>query len=806
MLGFGKKRSVRRHRAKQFRAEASASPWQLFTHHIGVWPALVAAGFFVIVMIVLSVGKQALPFSLNQTIGQPIAARVEFTQNDPEQAAANTIAAREAVPNYYRINTELIDRIAGELTAMFEAAQSDSFESFAKRADSAPWPGDEVVYKHLNGANEDMRRSFTESLGRLKSALARERTALPTTDVPRDPPSTAAEVVVVRTEPSQEEGKPPIETEERIPPIQLIQVASRDAVEGRILILSQVFHADIRPAVRQVLIEALSNKPILLYEQKRTQEMMADAERNAPPGVKHFEKGKPFVFPRYREDADGIGQREELGLTPADIALLNMEAKAYDEFLRSDDPEAIASRAQRRYQQIGLGAILAILTLCLFVYVGLYQPRIHEVKTRSLAFAGLLLVCLVGVRVIDVRLAMAEFTLTPTLIAASILTIAYPRRFACGVTVIFVIMAAMAIRADMAIAITLLAGGYSTALLLHRIRTRTRILSSGMISALLVAITTFSFGLIDRQELGFALHRATLAAAAAILAALILQGILPFVERLFKVATALTLLEYRDANRPLLQRLAQEAPGTYNHSLVLANLAETACEAIGADGLLAHVGTLYHDVGKIQKPEYFAENQVASINRHDNLSPTMSLLIILGHVKDGLELAREYGLPPVLRPFIAEHHGTTVVRYFHSVASEKQPMISSGKHDREVAEAEFRYPGPKPASKETAILMLCDGVESAVRALPEPTAGRIESVVHQLVQARLKDGQFDDCHITLRELHAVEESLVKSLCRFYHGRVAYPKEASKEAKETAQPKKEEQKQEQQQQGAKSETT
>jgi membrane-associated HD superfamily phosphohydrolase len=153
----------------------------------------------------------------------------------------------------------------------------------------------------------------------------------------------------------------------------------------------------------------------------------------------------------------------------------------------------------------------------------------------------------------------------------------------------------------------------------------------------------------------------------------------------------------------------------------------------------------------------------------------MSLLIILGHVKDGLELARDYKLPTVLHPFIAEHHGTTVVRYFHHMASEKAAQTASGKHDREVAEAEFRYPGPRPRSRESAILMLCDGVEGAVRALPEPSPGRIESVVHQIVMDRLNDGQLDDCDITLREVRLVEESLVKSLCAIYHGRVSYPK-------------------------------
>jgi hypothetical protein len=221
--------------------------------------------------------------------------------------------------------------------------------------------------------------------------------------------------------------------------------------------------------------------------------------------------------------------------------------------------------------------------------------------------------------------------------------------------------------------------------------------------------------------------------------------------------------------------LAHEAPGTYNHSLLVGQLAEGACEAIGANGLLAQVGGLYHDVGKIQKAEYFTENQGGRVSRHENLSPTLSLLIILGHVKDGIEMAREYKLPRILHQFIEEHHGTTVVRYFHQLASDRQPKVSIGKHDREVPEAEFRYAGPKPRSRESAVVMLCDGVEGAARALPEPTVGRIEAVVHQIVTDRLNDGQFDDCDITLKEIRKVEDSLVKTLCSIYHGRVAYPR-------------------------------
>ncbi|HOW19262.1 MAG TPA: HDIG domain-containing protein, partial [Phycisphaerae bacterium] len=292
-------------------------------------------------------------------------------------------------------------------------------------------------------------------------------------------------------------------------------------------------------------------------------------------------------------------------------------------------------------------------------------------------------------------------------------------------------------------------------------------------------------GLTGGEDVGsYVLPHAAAAAFAALLAGFIVLGVLPGIERLFGVATSLTLLEWCDANKPLLRRLAQEAPGTHIHSLTLGTIAESAADAIGANGLLTRVGALYHDIGKIAKPEYYVENQEAKINRHDRLGPTLSLLVIVAHVRDGLELAREYGLPKVLHQFIAEHHGTTVVRYFQRMAAEQAQKSKL----KELPESEFRYPGPKPRTRETAVLMICDGVEGAVRALPEPTPGRIETTVHQIVMDRLNDGQFDDCDITLKDLSRVEEAVVKGLCAAYHGRIAYPKDASKEAAGAAQTK------------------
>jgi hypothetical protein len=231
----------------------------------------------------------------------------------------------------------------------------------------------------------------------------------------------------------------------------------------------------------------------------------------------------------------------------------------------------------------------------------------------------------------------------------------------------------------------------------------------------------------------------------------------------------MTLLELADVSHPLLRRISSEAPGTWNHSLQVAAMAEEAAEAIGANSLLCRVGCYYHDCGKINKPEYFVENQHDGVNRHLNLSPSVSLLIIIGHVKDGIELAREYNLPTSLFPFIQQHHGTTLVEFFYDRA-----LRTSDPDLHVVSETQYRYPGPKPKSREIAITMLADGCESAARAMVEPTASRIESLVEEMARKRLDDGQFDECDLTMRDLELVKRSLVKSLLGIYHSRIAYP--------------------------------
>lgn len=282
-----------------------------------------------------------------------------------------------------------------------------------------------------------------------------------------------------------------------------------------------------------------------------------------------------------------------------------------------------------------------------------------------------------------------------------------------------------------------------------------------------------SDGFFDQQILWDNLQGAGWCLAAGYLVA----GSLPFIESLFGVVTDISLLEMSGVSHPLLQELVRRAPGTYNHSIAVATIGEAAADKIGANGLLVRVGAYYHDIGKMLKPQYFIENMVVgSESLHDNLAPAMSTLIIIGHVKDGVDLARQHNLPQPLIDFIEQHHGTTLVEYFFREA-EKQADLSPD-HKTDAEESSFRYPGPKPQTREAGVMMLADAVESASRTLSDPTPKRIKSLVHSLVMKRLLDGQFNECSLTLSEINIVEESLVKSLIGIYHGRIKYPEERS----------------------------
>ena len=450
-----------------------------------------------------------------------------------------------------------------------------------------------------------------------------------------------------------------------------------------------------------------------------------------------------------------------------------------------------ASWSARWIPRIGIGFMLAALSIFLAGFTTMTHKRIARNTLRLIAIC-LLVALMLAITVLvtaDVPALKLAASLGPLLLAATILRLSYDQRLAVAVAAIQAAIVTMAFNESIGWFILLMAGAGTLIAQLHEVRSRACLIRASFIAAAVSAAGAIVLGMIEYPSVIDAIMQvladAAQSGAAALCVGFLVLGILPSIERVFHITTGMTLAELRDPRRPLLRELQQRAPGTYDHSMQVASIAEAAAESIGADGLLVYVGGLYHDIGKMHKPQYFVENQQGGENRHDNLSPAMSLLVIIGHVKDGIELAREYRVPRTIVHFIESHHGTTLVEYFYRVA--KQRAEEAG--DKEsVEEVGFRYPGPRPQTKEAAILMLSDCVESATRAMNEPTPAQIEGLVDELAKKRLLDGQFDQCPLTLAELGKVKEAILARVGAIHHGRIAYPEDESAESGSQAQSK------------------
>lgn len=443
----------------------------------------------------------------------------------------------------------------------------------------------------------------------------------------------------------------------------------------------------------------------------------------------------------------------------------------------------------KRLATFGLVAAIAAATAG---YAALFVPRIQRNPSRTLGVAGLLaLMTIIGCWASISKPALIALTgVAPTVFATVILVIAYNQRVALAFGSLHGILMCVALDQPIGIYAVMVAGIGAAVWKLKEVRDRESLVRMGLFVSIALAVGTVLVNLIELPPTTEALRQAAgdafFAGVGGFAAAIITLGLLPTLERTFGLVTGLKLIELRDPKQPLLRQLQQRAPGTYNHSLTIASLGEAAAESVGADGLLTYVGALYHDIGKMNKPDYFVENQPPGFNRHDKLSPAMSLLVIVGHVKDGMELAREFNLPRPLHHFIESHHGTTLVEYFYHrarrLAEEAGRGLGNLGEDHEEAELpaeiEYRYPGPRPRTKEAAIIMLCDAVESASRTMADPTPSRIDQLVRGIATKRLMDGQFDECDLTLRELNTIVETVSKTLASIYHGRIVYPASAA----------------------------
>lgn len=433
---------------------------------------------------------------------------------------------------------------------------------------------------------------------------------------------------------------------------------------------------------------------------------------------------------------------------------------------------------EARYIRLAATAV-AVVLICLAAafHISQYQKRLLKNRARAFGLVALFILLLTAAKISVSLTGQIFWAIAAAVAAALILTICYNQRFATVMTIFFCLLAYFAAGhlENVNVLMAMMAASVPFCFFLKEIRTRMKLLEVSLLAAVTVFLMTIAIEILSSPAAPQnALELAGINAAITIVVGVMMQGLLPVLEKVFHIATSMTLLDYSDANQPLLKRLAIEAPGTFSHSLFIGSIAEAAAEAIGRNGLLCRVGAYYHDIGKINKPGYFVENQLGSVSWHKELSPAMSRLIIAGHVKDGMELAKEYGLPVVLWQFIETHHGTTLVEYFYNEAVKQHEQKGSA-DTTSPSEGEFRYPGPRPRTKEAAIVMLADAVEGAVRTLSEPMPTKIEAVVHNMAMKRLQDGQFDECDLTLKEINQIEVSISKSLAAHYHGRIAYPK-------------------------------
>ena len=325
--------------------------------------------------------------------------------------------------------------------------------------------------------------------------------------------------------------------------------------------------------------------------------------------------------------------------------------------------------------------------------------------------------------------------------------------------------------------------GFSSALMgaffCREVRLRGSALKAGALAGLTAAVMSIGIGLASGSGAFTSINQAGVSLFVGVFTGALVLGAMPLIENVFKVATDATLFELTDFNHPLLRKMQVETPGTYHHSLMVANLSENAAIAVGANPILCRAASLFHDIGKMTQPNYFTENQGDFDNPHDQKNPSMSALIIKSHVKEGIDMAREHKLPKILRDVIRQHHGTTLVKYFYHQAQEKMKQETLGLGDMESDkpdESTYRYDGPRPRFKESAIIFFADSVEAAARSLPKVTQHSVEELLENIFSDRLEDGQLDECPLTLEEVSKIKRSFVKTTLNMLHTRVEYPTE------------------------------
>jgi len=711
-----------------------------------------------------SAGNPGAPWRSGQVVSTGIQSRVAFSvENEEETRRAMNDAVRRA-PVVLRQDTSVIDRLPSLLRSQLsEIANTESVTTIAPetvRAFGIDLTKGDVASTAYSVLRNQLRDPDDTQGNRIDELI--QAFTLLTADARSPGLVDATELAAILRSTDAEENPDlarPIEVQDEFGQIikpgllsdVLLQEQLREtgrigknwAAAGRLAVLKPQIETWLQTSVRGQLRR----------DEALTEERLDAARRNAARKMDAYLLGEILI---------PAGTR----LNDSHRTLLQLEHNAFENSLNS---------RQRSLRLLGRALLITLIVTLFSAFLRRVSMQMLKDTPRLIVFLAMccstvFLACLFSRDPLRAEI-------IPLLAAVMICAIVYGQTIACVAAFGLSLIISLSTVADLSHCFTLIAICVAGVLPLRRIKSRLVIIRAGFLVAFVAFATVWALGLLQQPDDVDAWKNPVLLVPAlkfagwALVCSYFVAGSLPFIEQAFGIVTDISLLELTGVSHPLLQELARRAPGTYNHSIMVASMAEAAAESIGANGLLARVGAYFHDIGKMMKPEYFIENMTdGSENPHTALAPAMSTLIIIGHVKDGLELAEENNLPEPLHPFITQHHGTTLVEYFYREATRKADVD----HRTDASESSFRYPGPKPQSRETAVLMLADAVESASRTLKEPTPKRIQSLVHEITMKRLLDGQFDECNLQMCEIRRIEDSLVKSLLAAHHGRVRYP--------------------------------
>ncbi|MCG2712559.1 MAG: HDIG domain-containing protein [Candidatus Omnitrophica bacterium] len=495
-----------------------------------------------------------------------------------------------------------------------------------------------------------------------------------------------------------------------------------------------------------------------------------------------FFLGKDFLWTAYYSEQGQISHRDIF--SPFDFSFINKEGLEIkikknelilergekinkNHELATSELLKIQKQPKNLYYIFGILLLLIIFAVSIATYDAIHKSKILHKEKNVLLLCLLILLIILGTKAI--LFSAWSVYLIPLASVSMLVAILIDPGVALMLTVLLSIFLSVLTGGSFDVMVTMMSGGIVSIYSVLNMRRRRNLTKAGFLIGLTHMVSIVSMGLINFVSINNLIVQGAWGIANGMLSAIIVTGLLPIFEILFQITTNISLLELSDLNQPVLKELVLKAPGTYHHSLVVGNLAESAAEAVGANSLLARVGGYFHDIGKLRMAHYFSENQGHIENRHENLSPTISSLIIINHIKEGADLAKKYKLGKAINDIIVQHHGDDIVHFFYHRALELH-----GEEKNKIQAEDFRYPGPKPQSKEAAIVMLADSVEAASKAIAQPTPGKINELVSRIVNNKFIDGQLDGCDLTLKDLHTIAGVFTHILNGISHSRVEYP--------------------------------